>query len=288
MRRRLIAVGATLLAALCFVWSRLAAWKIPFSPLSADGHVGADYAERRGIAGDELAGEVDDMAVLARPGFDPGGLHPEIRRFYEQTTDYEMVTSVRWHRGFRLGAALAAPVTSRIEQLNLPGPGGADFELESRIVSLPPEADPREGARLWIRMRSDRRGRHADDAAVFVAAYARHERDGETYTNIAVPLPDGNLSTVLRPELLPTDAGTGIVFTTDAPGDPGLYLVTPLGPFQLPMSQRFRVYPAAASEAPVPPETSWKPDVVATHEMWLCGAGFLTITYAIRRAENGS
>jgi hypothetical protein len=288
VRRRLIAVAATLLAALCFLWSRLAARDVPFSPLSADGHVGADYAERRGIAGDELAGEVDDMAGFARTDFDPESLHPEIRRFYERTTDYEMVTSVRWHRGFRLGAAIAAPVTSRIEQLNLPGPGGADFELASRIVSLPPAADPREGARLWIRTRSDRRGRPTDAAAVFVAAYARHERDGETYTNIAVPLPGGNLSTVLRPEPLPTDAGTGIVFTTDAPGDPGLYLVSPLGPFQLPMSQRFRVYPAAASEAPVSPETSWEPDIVATHEMWLPGARFLTITYAIRRAENGS
>jgi hypothetical protein len=285
VRRRLLAAVATLLAFAGVAWSRLAARNIPLSPLSADGHVGADYAERRDIAGPSVSGEVDDMAVFARPGFDPDDLHPEIRRFYEETTDYEMVCSVRWHHGFRLGAAFAAPVTSRIEQLNLPGPGGDPFELESRIVTLPSDADPREGARLWIRTRPDRRGRHTDDAAVFVAAYARHERDGETYTNIAVPLPGGNLSTVLRPELLPTDAGTGVVFTTEAPGDPGLYLVTPLGPFRLPMGQRFRVYPAA-SEAPAPPETPWTPDIVATHEMWLTGAQFLTITYAIRRSED--
>jgi hypothetical protein len=169
--------------------------------------------------------------------------------------------------------------------LNLPAPGGDPFELESRIVTLPADVDPREGARLWIRTRPDRRGRHTADAAVFVAAYARHERDGETYTNIAAPLPGGNLSTVLRPEALPTDAGTGVVFTTDAPGDPGLYLVTPFGPFRLPMGQRFRVSPADASEAPAPPETPWEPDIVATHEMWLCRVGFLTITYAIRRAD---
>jgi hypothetical protein len=283
VRRRLLAVAAALLATLGFAWSRLTAREIPFSPLSADGHVGSDYAERRGIAGEGLVGEVDDMAVFARPDFDPDALHPEVRRFYEETANYEMVCAVRWHRGFRLGAALAARATSRIEQLNLPSPGGDPFELESRIVALRPDADPREGARLWIRTRPDRRGRHADDAAVFVAAYACHERAGETYTNIAVPLPGGNLSTVLRPEPLPTDVGTGVVFTTDAPGDPGLYLVTPLGPFQLPMGQRFRVYRADASEAPEPPETAWPPDLVATHEMWLCGVGFLTITYAIRR-----
>lgn len=275
---------AALLALVGLAWSRFSARDVPFSPLSADGHVGSDYAERRGIAGESVPGEVDDMAVFDRPGFDADALHPDIRRFYEETADYEMVCAVRWHRGFRLGAALAAPVTSRIEQLNLPGPG-ADFELESRIVSLPADADPREGSRLWIRTRPDRRGRNTDDAAVFVAAYARHERGGETYTNIAVPLPGGNLSTVLRPDALPTDAGTGVVFTTEASGDPGLYLVTPLGPFRLPMGQRFRVYPADASEAPTPPETPWPPDIVATHEMWLCGVGFLTITYAIRRSE---
>ncbi|QLD86224.1 hypothetical protein HWV23_10990 [Natronomonas halophila] len=285
MRRRLLAAVATLLALAGLAWSRLAARDMPFSPLSADGHVGGDYAERRGIAGDSVSGEVDDMAVFDRPGFDADTLHPEIRRFYEETTDYEMVCAVRWHRGFRLGAALAAPVTSHIEQLNLPGPGGDPFELESRIVTLPADTDPREGARLWIRTRPDRRGQHTENAAVFVAAYARHERGNETYTNIAVPLPGGNLSTVLRPEVLPTDAGTGVVFTTEAPGDPGLYLVTPLGSFRLPMGQRFRVYPADASEAPAPPDTPWNPDIVATHEMWLCGAGFLTITYAIRCSE---
>lgn len=248
---------------------------VPFAPIYGRDRVGADWADRRGVAGDPIAGEVDRFSVYDRPGFDTDRVHPEVRRFYEQTDEYDLRYETRWHRGFRFGAALASLVTSRLEQLNLPGRNdGRTRRLESEIAAVPATVDPR-GSRVWTRTAPD-------GQAVFVAVYATHACDGVTYANVAVPLPGSNLSTVLRPE----HDGRGVRFTTRGPGDGGLYLTSPIGAVRLPMDQRFRVLPAgerSVTGTDVGHEPTDDADLVADHEMWLCGRQFLTIRYRIRR-----
>jgi hypothetical protein len=254
---------------------------IPFSPLVAKGYVGSEYLDRHDIdTTEEMIGEVDDFSVFARPDFDPDRVHPAVRRFYERTTEYQLTYNVVWHRGFRIGAALVSPLTRWIEQLNLPGKPESR-ELRSRIVGLASQADPRRDARAWIRVDPSSR------EAVFVAIYAHHQRDGITYTNIAVPLPWANLSTVLYVDALnrETDNG-GATLTTNIGDDSGLYLVTPLCVIKLPMEQRFRVWPADTSDPDAPDiqntteNTSTQPTgIVAVHEMWLYDRKFLTIQY---------
>jgi hypothetical protein len=275
------------LAALGVLGTLRSLWRarsVPLSPLTADGRVGPDYPEREGIAdGSAPAGEMDDMAAYARPDFDLDALHTEVRAFYERTSDYRMTYRARWHRGFRLGAALAGRFTERLEQLNLPGPGGDPRELESRFAGLDPAADPRDGARMWVRTDPD------TGKGVFVAAYAGHAGEGGKLVNIAVPLPRSNLSTVLRPEELDCahPEGAGIELTTEGGREGGLYLAVPPLAFSLPMGQRFRVWPA---DAPGAPAFGWAgregaadgPLLVATHEMWILGVPFLTVEYAIR------
>ncbi|ODR81076.1 hypothetical protein BG842_01855 [Haladaptatus sp. W1] len=245
---------------------------VPLSPLVASTRVGSDYLQRNDVTtGVQLSGEMDDMAAFARPDFDPDEVHPEVRRFYECTADYDMAYRVHWHRGFRVGAALAARLTSRIEQLNLPGPWqSSGGPLTSELVAIDPDEDPRDGARAWIR--TDGTG-----TAVFVAIYASHVRDGIRYVNIAVPLPWSNLSTVLHVRTLDGSVGdedgegTGIELTTRSEtGDEGLYLRTPLGPVALPMEQRFRVAPEGDG-------------IHAEHAMWVFGRRFLTIEYDANR-----
>lgn len=266
---------------------------LPFCPLFADGRVGADWARRNGFEGDRVPGEIEDFSVYdrdprrGRDGFDAGAIHPEVRRFYERTTDYDLVYETTWHRGFRIGARIASIATGWLEQLNLPGRSDAGSRrLESRIARVPASADPREGTRVWTRTDP------ATGEAVFVAIYATCERDGVTYANVAVPLPRSNLSTVLRPERLgpareSDGTGAGVRFTTRGADAGGLYLVTPFGAVGLPMEQEFRVRPAegeARVEAPDGPvESADSTSLVATHEMWLCGRQFLTISYGIER-----
>ena len=283
-RPRFWSLVALVVALLVAVGSRVRraaahARTVPLSPLTADWRVGAEYPERHGIVAEgEVAGEMDDMDEFAGPEFDPDAVHPAVRAFYERTADHELAYEATWHRPFRLGAAVASRVTSRVEQLNLPGPGESDVrELHSRFARVDPAADPREGARAWVRTRTD-------GDAVFVAIYAHHEREQTRYVNIAVPLPGGNLSTVLRPGNF---AGGGLELTTlDGASDEGLYLATPLGAVALPLDQRFRVRPAdTVDPAALSCLSGRRPSVVATHEMWLLGRQFLTVRYAIRPVE---
>lgn len=66
--------------------------------------------------------------------------------------------------------------------------------------------------------------------------------------------------------------------------------MTPLRPLDLPKAQSFRVWPADATEpaaaAGAAEEGIESPiddaDLVAAHEMWLCGPQFLTIRYGLR------
>ena len=285
------AVGAAL--ALLVVGLRRArerAREVPRSPVSAGWYVGPRFPQREGLTtGGEPAGEVEDVAQFAGGAFDPDRLHPEVRRFYERTAGYEMRYRVRWHRPFRTGAALAGLMTSRIEQLNLPGPGDESWHrLASRFLCIDEPgavtADAanaasatdaaREDVRAWIRTDPE------TDEAVFVALYATHHRDGDGYVNISVPIPGGGVDTVLRPANLDRggdrDAGTGIRLTTEGVGDPGLYLRTPAGSFAVPGGQQFEVWPAG--------EEGEAGRLRATHEMWLFGRTFLTVEYEIERA----
>ncbi len=273
-------VGALAAAAVAFVRA-LAARRVddvPFCPLFARGRVGPEWASRRGVASEPAPGELEDFAVYDRDDFDSSAIHPEVRRFYERTADYDLTYQTTWHRGFRPGAWLASIATSRLEQLNLPGRSdGRRRRLESRIARVWPAADPRGDSRVWTRTDPD------TGKAVFVAIYTTHERDGVVYANVATPLPWANLSTVLRPEAIRGDGdGDGVVFTTRGGGDGGLFLVTPVGAFDLPMAQRFRVWPADSPDAP---RVQTDADLVATHEMWLFGRQFLTIRYGIERSR---
>lgn len=257
-------------AALALGAARWHAQDVPFCPLVAGRYVGTDWPQRRGIAGEPVAGEMDDLVSYARPGFDPDRVDPAVRALYERTADFEMTLAADWHRPFRTGAALAARSTSHLQQLNLPGPGAGPRTVESALYRLD-APDPRDDPRLWVR--TDRE----TGEAVFVAVYASHVRDGERLVNIAVPLPGCNLSTVMRMRHL----GAGLELTTDCPTG-GLYLVTPAGPLALPASQRFRVYPGWHVDAPRSPDGP-PADVLASQELWLAGTKFLTVRYAARR-----
>ncbi|WP_435334067.1 hypothetical protein [Haloarchaeobius sp. TZWWS8] len=278
--RALLAVFAAIAAVLGAVETlrrvrRAHAPDVPLSPLTARGRVGGDWVARTGVGtGEEPAGEMDDMAEFAREDFDPDDVDPTVRDFYERTGRYEMSLSASWHRPFRTGAWLASRLTTAFEQLNLPAPGARRVvELDNHLERLDPAADPRDGARAWVRTDRD------TSEGVFVAMYATHVAGGERFVNIAVPLPYANLSTVLTMRHL-GESGA-VELTTEAPGDPGLFLVTPLGQFRLPMRQRFRVWPVGSPGAPSPPTSD--AELVATHEMWLFGWQFLTVTYGARR-----
>jgi hypothetical protein len=295
LRRAVTLVVAAVLGLLAGVLerARASARDVPLSPVTADWFVGPNFVRRAGLTASDpesIDGELDDVSTLAGETFDPERLDPEVRRFYERTGEYGLRYRARWHPPFRTGAAIASRVTGRVEQLNLPGPADESWHrLESRFLDVdePGSVDGvagesdgpvREDVRAWVRTDPD------TAEAVFVALYATHHRDGEGFVNITVPLPRGGIDTVLRPVNLNRDedegAGTGVRFTTDGSGDPGLYLRTPVGAFELPAGQEFRVWRESGDGT-----GDTGRGLRGRHEMWLLGRPFLTVEYEIRGPE---
>lgn len=262
-------------------FSHLRARGVPLSSLHGDDSIGADWPDRNGLRGDSVSGEMESLGAYARLGFDPAGVHPDVRAVYERTSEFGMTLDATWHHPFRLGARLAARWTSRIEQLNLPGPGGAPKHVSSDLAELADWVaadDPREDPRLWVRTDDD------TDEGVFVAVYASHVRDDEAererLVNIAVPLPGANLATVMAMR----HRGDGLELTTKCP-EGGLYLHTGSGAFALPASQRFVVVPSRDSAGLQCPEGVERYDaaVLAEQRIRLFGLPLVTVRYAATR-----
>jgi hypothetical protein len=252
--------------------------RVPLSSLHGDRRIGPAWPDRRGLRGERVPGEMDSLAAFARPGFDPDDVHPDVRALYERTADFGMTLDATWHSPFRPGAALASRWTSRIEQLNLPGPGDDPKRVSSALFALAEPAataDPRDDPRLWVRTDDD------TGEGVFVAVYASHVEDGERLVNVAVPLPGASLATVLRFD----HHGEGVELSTDCPRG-GLYLHTDAGAFWLPAGQRFRVAPAGDPSAPSPPAGVSRDgaEVLADQRIRLFGLPLVTVRYAAARS----
>jgi hypothetical protein len=158
--------------------------------------------------------------------------------------------------------------------------------IESVIVPLKDSEDGRINVRGWIRTYSN------TGEAVYVAAYAHHSFEGQTYMNIAFPLPGGNLTSILRLEAMGGHRGAkGIVLTTfptrEFTGDEGVYLALFSARLRLPFNETIRVWTPSMPEVPpeLRPQGAGNVTVVARHEVWLFGVKFLTLDYFIFPTE---
>ena len=279
--------------------SRAAPAGLPFSRLSGRGRaIGPGFFARQGVEDPSrtVTGLIDDFSEYARDDFDPSTLHAGVREFYERTNAFTLWVTPTWQPGWSLAARIWKAFARRMNQLNLPHDRAAVVHaVTSRMTALREDRDGRTSPRGWVR--TYRRDDGSEGPAVYVAAYSSNARDGGRTMNIAFPLPVGNMTSVLRLDVL--DVGGGVSLSTLAhpgestDGDQGVYWVTPLGPVRLPLDETIRVWSARADEGwaarhpppdGVPAETI---ELLATHDMWLLGMRYVRLVYHIARVARG-
>lgn len=260
---------------------------LPFSKLSSNGFTGPDYFERTGALSNIKAaphGLVDELEVYARADFDTRSVHSDVRSFYERTDQYALLVRPRWMWGFRVGGRIAQRLGALIGQMRLPiETERPEDRIESRILPIEDTLDGRENVRAWVRTYEGTR------KAMYVAAYATHSVLGNTYMNIAFPVPGGNVSSILHLSGLDAvtgDGGRGIILSTLPHvlpgGDQGVYFANRLTPVRLPINETITVWAAVMKDAPFDIPVSMKNSkVLARHEMWLFGIKFLELDYEI-------
>lgn len=255
---------------------------MPISQITARWRVGADFLDRNDLVADgDATGMVDAFAAFDGPTCESTRIDPAVRSFYERTAEYDLRIDQRWERGFRLPARVYAGLCRRVEQMNFPVEEGDASRLSSRTVSVNDDADGREDVRAWVRTYDD------TGEAIYVALYATHRSNGRPYMNIAFPLPLTNLTSVLAVDPLGVAEPDGVVLSTRADAEAGIYVRTPLGPLRLPMDETIRVWSAATDDAPPAGLDSDGADLYARHEMFLFGRRFLQLDYRIDALEEG-
>ncbi len=144
-------------------------------------------------------GLVTNFQNLTGPTFDANLVSPEISRFYEETSKYELDLWSEWCGFFKpFGWMISFIFSRRLQQLNLPQrPLDSADGITSELVQL---CDAESGPKLTGWLRTYRKSRKV----IYVGFYSHcNSGDGTPLVRVAFPLPNGCALVLMRPEALP-------------------------------------------------------------------------------------
>ena len=193
-------------------------------------YVGTGYIrELAGQLGGRYVADAPDVGIvasvddLAGPEFDPAGVGPLVREFYEHTTRFALDIVPEWRLWVRPGYLLYRTLVARpLGQANVPmNQRETQRGIRSRIdtITLPgagDDGDETPTVRGWIRSFTD------TDEPIYVGIYTTYRRGGRGYVSVGFPVPQGSFTATLLPRARP---GGGLILTSRSDLDqPGHYL----------------------------------------------------------------
>ena len=222
------------------------------------------------------AGVMARFSDLAGPGFDPGKVHPNVARFYEETTAYELDAWAEWCGGFRpFGWLLAVLFSRRLQQLNVPLSGlDTSRGLTNEVLQF---VDPATGMvhhTAWYR-------RLLGSGNVLYAGFysvCRLPGRADPCVKVVFPLPNGNAIVMMRTECR-EDGSFAVVSSGDRFGEPGFYFTVHRGAgvvwarYVRSLRESIHVYPSDGESAR------------ADHVLTCFGLRFLRLHYRMRRRD---
>ncbi len=241
-------------------------------------YVGTDYVrELADTLGGSYRADVPDIGIvasfdeLAGEQFDPAGVDPRVREFYEHTTRFALDIVPEWRLWVRPGYLLYRTLVARpLGQANVPmNQRETQRGIRSRIDTISPKQDGVVGIRGWIRSFAD------TDEPIYVGIYTTYRHAGRGYVSVGFPLPQASFTATLLPRPRP-DGGLTLTSRSDL-DQPGHYLT-----YIDPQSRQLTTLavPGFAEQLDV-----YVADgrLRAEHAFWVFGLPFLILHYTIRR-----
>jgi hypothetical protein len=242
-------------------------------------YVGTGYVRSlAGVLGGTYAPDVADIGIvasldeLAGPSFDPAGVDPLVREFYQHTTRFALDIGPQWRVWVRPGYLLYRTLLARpLGQANVPmSQREAQRGVHSRIDTIS-DVDGTVSVRGWIRSRAD------TGEPIYVGIYTTYRHQGRGYVSVGFPLPQASFTATLAPR---AREGGGLVLDSRSELDqPGHYLTyIDAGTGELTtmavrgFAERLDVYTDPASG-----------ELRAEHAFWVFGFPFLVLHYRIHR-----
>ena len=226
--------------------------------------LGGDYERDAADAG--IVASLDD---LAGPDFDPAGVDPAVREFYEHTTRFRLDIVPEWRPWVRPGYLLYRTAVARpLGQANVPmNQREAVRGVHSRIDTIDRDGDGVADVRGWVRSFAD------TEAPIYVGIYTTYRHEGRGYVSVGFPLPQATFTATLLPK---ARAGGGLALTSSSDlAHPGHYLA-----YIDPATRDMTALAVAgfAEELHVHTEDG---ELRAEHAFWF-GLPFLVLHYRIR------
>ncbi len=259
---------------------RVAAEDLPFVvPRAArSGYVGTGYirqlAEQLGgtyLADAPNAGIVASLDELAGHDFDPAGVDPRVREFYEHTTRFRLDIVPRWRLWVRPGYLLYRTAVARpLGQANVPmNQRETQRGIRSRIDTISLPGQDAIAVRGWIRSFTD------TDEPIYVGIYTTYRDAERGYVSVGFPVPHGSFTATLLPRSRP---GGGLVLTSRSQlAHPGHYLA-----YIDPASSELTVLAVHGFAEQLDVYVKGD-DLVAEHAFWVFGFPFLVLHYRMSR-----
>ncbi|SDS69783.1 hypothetical protein [Actinoplanes derwentensis] len=282
-------VGFRMLSAVLFrepqvklLAERVRAEDLPFVvPLEArTRYVGVDYVrDLAEVVGGDYRADAQDVGIvgslddLAGPQFDPAGVDPLVREFYERTTRFKLDIVPEWRAWVRPGYLLYRTLVARpVGQANVPMNQRETVRgVRSRIDTITPDDKGPIAVRGWIRSFAD------TDEPIYVGIYTTYRHEGRGYVSVGFPVPQGSFTATLLPMPRP---GGGLVLTSSSDlAHPGHYL-TYIDPATRELTTL--AVPGFTERLDVFIENG---ELRAEHAFALYGLPFMVLHYSIRRKD---
>jgi hypothetical protein len=261
---------------------RVRAQDVPFVvPLASQTrYVGTGYVRSLAqLLGGEYTPDVADIGIvasldaLAGPSFDPAGVDPLVREFYEHTTRFALDIVPQWRMWVRPGYLLYRTLVARpLGQANVPmSQREAQRGVRSRIDTITGIPGRSETIRGWIRSAAD------TGEPIYVGIYTTYRHSGHGYVSVGFPLPQASFTATLAPSARP---GGGLVLNSRSELDqPGHYL-TYIDPVSSDLTtlgvrgfaERLDVFVDGG-------------ELRAEHAFWVFGFPFLVLHYRMHRKD---
>ena len=188
-------------------------------------YVGTSYVrELAGVLGGTYVAGAPDVGIvgsvdeLAGPGFDPAGVDPQVREFYEHTTRFTLDIVPEWRLWVRPGYLLYRTAVARpLGQANVPmNQRETQRGIRSRIDTITVPGGDALAIRGWIRSFAD------TDEPIYVGIYTTYRHGGRGYVSVGFPVPQGSFTATLLPR---ARRDGGLILTSRAgDGQAGHYL----------------------------------------------------------------
>ena len=233
------------------------------------------FAARRGwtVVDAGTQGLLESFVVLRGPTCEAGSVAPEIARFYEKTSDYDLEMRSEWSGLFRpFGGALSSLFSKRLQQLNVPlSPLDTEHGMTSRVLQLRDEDGRRAGA-AWLREAV------ATRQTVYAGTYSHCQVPGfeGACVRVAFPLPNGYALVIMKPESY-SDGSFTLRSAGSRFGDPGFYFFVQSEP-----GTGWARYVSSFKES-IHVFEGDRGALLAEHELSLWGARCLRLHYRMRR-----